>query len=250
MSKFTFFTILFSLTVIVIVGQLVLRDALFPEEYQTDIVSQGELPAAETKSPETDFKDVSPYISDEEIPVLTDEDFASDVVVDQPDESLFSSISESSSSAPAVPASQNILDIRLLQQVGFSQISNKIFLGKVFDLFDISKQILASLASFEVKEKGRVVGTFIELELPDEISAQELYKLIQNKSKVYIDLAVNETNQYGDRSFYINHRKKVDEAFLVLRMKNRLYTFAYLKDFHPRVKTLISFLYTAILDRR
>lgn len=238
MSRFTFFTILFSLIVIVIVGQLVLRDALFPQEYQTDVVSTtvGSGDGSDIIVDEGETKEIVPYISDESLP----EEF----IIDEPPEPI------PISTPTSVVKAQNILDMRLLQQVGFAEVGQKIFLGKIFDLFDISRQSFSSVVSYEMKEKAGVIGVATEIEMKDEISAQELYKLIQNKSKVYIDLLVNETNQFGDRSFYINHRKKVDEAFLAVRMKNRIYAFAYLKDYHPRIKTLINLLYAAILDRQ
>lgn len=242
MSKFTFFTILFSLVIMVIVGQLVLRDALFPQEFETNLMQEGS-------------GDVSPYVSEAESEMI-------DPGVDELDELDIPVLEESSRVEEITPLAEpvfepkpivqtgNVLTQLLLQRVGFSEISNKIFLGKVFDLFDVISQNIASVVSFEFKEGGVTAGVATELELLDEISAQEFYRLLQNKTKVYVDLWINETNQYGDRSFYVNHRKKPDEAFIIVRMKNRIYAFAYLKDYHPRIKTLITFLYTAILDRQ
>ena len=52
-----------------------------------------------------------------------------------------------------------------------------------------------------VAETEGAVGVLTEVVFPDEISTQEFYQLLQNKTKVYVDLSINETNSYGDRSF-------------------------------------------------
>lgn len=242
MSKFTFFTILFSLTIIVIVGQLVLRDALFPKEYQTEVLQEAS----------TETVDISTYESEDGIPILSKEEPTDviDIEFDIPPLPHEEPLEEPPEIFGKNPITQSaFLNKNLLQRVGFSEITVKAFRGKIFDLFDISKQRFSSVLSFEVKENNSIIATVTEIEMPDEISAQELYRLIQNKSKVYIDLFVNETNTYGDRSFYVNHQRKPDEAFLIVRMRNYLYTLAYFRDYHSRIKTLISFLYTAILDR-
>lgn len=253
MSKFTFFTILFSLTVIVIVSYLVLSDAIFPQEYKTALLPGGQQivrtyndeAVPEEESIEESGKEAASVpekvISGEEIPVFnTAPGFGSEL---EPEP-------EPLQQTPPGFITGTFLKPSLLQQVGFLDISPKLFSGKVFDLFDIRQKTTLSIAVFEAKEEGNGVAVFTELQMPDEISAQELYTLIQNKSKVYVDLTVNETNQYGDRSFYLNHLRKQDEAFLVIRMRNSLYTIAYLKEYHPRIKILIGLLYAGILDQR
>lgn len=223
MSKFTFFTILFALIIIIFVGQMVLKNAIFPEQYQTAVL-QDEDEEDEDKKEDEEKAEESPEISE---------------VPKEPE------VSKEVEKEPSLQGS-SLLNTSMLKQVGFQDITESDFSGRIFDLFDIQNPNILLAAVFTAD--NILIAT--ELKMSDEISAQELYKSIQNKTKVYIDLFINETNSYGDRAFYINHRKKQNEVFLVVRMKNYLYTFAYDKSAHPRIKTLISFLYTDILDQQ
>lgn len=221
MSKFTFFTILFSLIVIVIVGQLVLKDAIFPQEYKTQVITE------EIKTEAIQPEEVKSEEVQQEEPAPAKATAGEPLSVEEPRESEFQTI---------------------LEQSGFVDIKEAPFSGKLFELFDFGTYQPDSTTVFQMNDLNSLIGIAAEIQLQDEITAQELYTLLQNKTKVYTELSINETNSYGDRSFYINHKKKPDEAFLIVRMKNVLYGLAYVKSYHPRIKTLISLLYTAILD--
>ncbi len=95
---------------------------------------------------------------------------------------------------------------------------------------------------YQVFSNDSPLVSITEIALKDEIRALQLYILLQNKTKTYIDLTLNETNAYGDRSFYVNHAKKPDEAFLTVKIGKNLYSFAYVKVYHPQVKKLIEIL--------
>lgn len=131
----------------------------------------------------------------------------------------------------------------LISQAGFTGVlTEKHFDGKVFQLLDITKTPVSSIGYFEETVNGAPVTSVTEIILPDEIRALQMYVLLQNKTKTYIDLSLNETNAYGDRSFYINHAKKPDEAFLTVKIGKTIYCFAYVKSYHPQIKQLISLL--------
>ena len=148
--------------------------------------------------------------------------------------------------SPQTQAPPVILTPALFNQAGFTTEAKEVhFNGKVFQLLDITKIAVSGITMFELSDgadSSKVVLSFTEIDLPDEIRALQLYMLLQNKTKPYIDLSLNETNAYGDRSFYVNHSKKPDEAFLVVKMNKMIYAFAYVKAYHPQIKKIIQLL--------
>lgn len=232
MNKFTIFTIILAISVITVTSDLVVRDYLRGEGLNSVLTLN---------------KEVSPVIaSDDE--VVTDAESqesppAKEIAREEP--------TEVSTSTPAIPSQP--VEIRtppqptITQQViaagGFTgTLTEKHFDGRLYQLLDLSKFAVESVALYELQENGLPAASITEIALKDEIRALQLYSLLQNKTKTYIDLSLNETNAYGDRSFYINHAKKKDEAFLTVKIGSRIYGFAYVKFFHPEIKKLISIL--------
>jgi len=141
------------------------------------------------------------------------------------------------------PPEPSILTKELILSSALGEdVSDKHFDGKVFQLLDITSTPVADVNSYEMSVEKIPVASITEITLADEIRAMQLYLLLQNKTKPFIDLSLNETNTYGARSFYINHAKKTDEAFLTVQIGKRLYNFAYLKIYHNEVKNLLASL--------
>lgn len=116
------------------------------------------------------------------------------------------------------------------------------FSGKVFQLLDISEVSLESAIQGNLKNGEALEGVIYELEALDEVMAAEIYQLIKQKTIIYNEISVNETNKYGDGSFYINHVQKPNEVFLTIRIKNKIYAFAYSRPSHESIVKLISLL--------
>lgn len=116
------------------------------------------------------------------------------------------------------------------------------FSGKVFQLLDISEVSLESATQGNLKNGEALEGVIYELKALDEVMAAEVYQLIKQKTIEYNEISVNETNKYGDGSFYINHVQKPNEVFLTIRIKNKIYAFAYSRPSHENIVKLISLL--------
>lgn len=214
MGKFTIFTVILSISVIVIAADLGVRK--YTAADVTGAAAQEEISAV-IEEPQTEQPDAP--ASAEQEPVMPDVLFIEPV----PPQALFSSI----------------LTADLISRAGFSdQAVERHFSGKVFELLDITQIPIVGAVLYEQPN----AASMTEIALQDEIRALSMYILLQNKTKPYIDMSLNETNAYGDRSFYINHAKKPDEAFLIVNMGNKIYSFAYVKQYHQQVKELINLL--------
>lgn len=223
MDKFTIFTIILAVSVITITADLAARD-YFAKQSKSSVISAPEdMEETKTEKPAT-IKDFEPEdmlpIKEVEESIVSEEHFDSSPL-------FVSAITE-----------------RTMKQAGFSGVlKEEQFNGKVFQLLDITKIPVTAINFYKILEDASSVASVAEIALPDEIRALQMYVLLQNKTKTYIDLSLNETNAYGDRSFYINHSKKPDEAFLAVKIGKTIYAFAYVKTYHPQIKKLLQLLY-------
>ncbi len=73
-------------------------------------------------------------------------------------------------------------------------------------------------------------------------NVRDVYQLLRSKSFQIPSVQVNETNDFGVSSFYFNDSRRSNTAFLVVRIGNMIYSFSYPKDYHSQIKNLIQLL--------
>jgi|GEM_PF-7012712 len=125
----------------------------------------------------------------------------------------------------------------ILAKSGFKNIVVKPrpFNGMLFDQFD-----LAMLSYLNIIEK-RVInlndGNEIEVlrayefDFSDDLGAQEIYDFLKAKIKDKLGVTINQTNQFGLSSFYINFNSTLENVFLVVKTRTNVYALSY-----PKVK--------------
>jgi hypothetical protein len=82
-------------------------------------------------------------------------------------------------------------------------------------------------------------------ENPDQID--NVYNVLKVRSAEGTQSEINETNGFGAASFYMNDARRGSVAFLTARVGSRIYGFSYPKQYHPQIQSLISIL---MLDGR
>lgn len=73
-------------------------------------------------------------------------------------------------------------------------------------------------------------------------SVSEIFEVLKMRATEGLDIEVNETGDYGDEAFYMNDSRRSEVAFLTVRMGAVLYGFSYPKDYHAQVKNLITLI--------
>ena len=68
-----------------------------------------------------------------------------------------------------------------------------------------------------------------EFNFSDSIGSQEIYDFLKAKIKDELGVTVNESNQFGLQSFYINFHEPKDQAFLVVKTRSNVYALSYPK---------------------
>lgn len=73
-------------------------------------------------------------------------------------------------------------------------------------------------------------------------SATDKYLELKNLVDINSSVEMNETNKFGDNSFYMNDRTRENVAFLTVRISNNLFAFSYPKEYHNQVVNFIQIL--------
>lgn len=81
----------------------------------------------------------------------------------------------------------------------------------------------------------------------DVSNLDAVYDVLKVRASEGLEVELNETNQYGSASFFMNDSRRESVAFLTCRIGSRIYGFSYPKQYHPQIRNLVSIL---MLDSR
>lgn len=271
MRKFTVFTVILTIIIIVVVAEIVVN------EYLPNIEGEGELtfdlPGSLdlSRSIETNVlgnDGLSNYLGAD----YEGETVSSDVpaVADIPD----------TPTVPAVPGIPDITDASTLPVTEIAPITETGDFKDFEDTNFAAPPTSVYLRDDHIKSAG-FVGAYLESEQNDgqlfkSIFIEDLYDVEVTKTlirttdqllaKVYVfkmgiaadinevynllklrasegnTTEVNETNEFGLSSFYMNDSMRTGTAFLTVRIGGLIYAFSYPKDYHSQIKNLIQLL--------
>lgn len=213
MQKLTLFSLLLSISVILIVGDIVYHDYL--SDFEAAVPTETEEEATEISlNPDTEL---------EEEPVALSEE----------SEEIVATVLESSLSG------------ELFKQAGFIQpvLKDTLFSGLVFQFISFADQSEATVYQWNVFDGEQYIGSVYELKYPTETGSFQGYLALRERAMSLSDLGtVNEVNNYGDASFYFNHKTKVKTVHLVVRTGNDIFGFEYAQTYHEKLKNVFDSL--------
>jgi len=137
--------------------------------------------------------------------------------------------------------SNSLIAIKDLREAGFFDpyISPVSPIKKIFGVLDVSSQSNAKLIQSQIMEDNSSVAILQEFQFKSSIDANEFYNLVKSKGTEASYFDVNETNGYGEQSFYLNHLVNKDQVFIVTRRQNRVLALTYVRSLHSKFKTLL-----------
>jgi hypothetical protein len=204
MQKLTLFSVLLSISVILIVGDIVVHDYLAT-------------PPPVEGTPENPVEELNP---DEE------------ASVDLADEAL-----------PIVL--ESTLSSGLFTQAGFLNpvLKDTLFSGLVFQFISFADQETATVYQWNVFDGEQFIGSIYEIKYPTETGSFQGYLALRERAMSLTDLgSVNEVNNYGDASFYFNHKTKMKTVHVILRTGSDVYGFEYAQTYHENMKNVFDSL--------
>lgn len=256
MQKITVFTIFFSVLVVVLVAEFLTNNDL--QSGWSSVIPPSSLVQEDDLSGDSNVDDTT---ADNDGGASADRitQTAPGVSVDAQN-SVSTSTSTSLDSPPssaAVPKSEvsafldmtgykieKITETQLVQ-MGFEgmRLERVSAEGLLFQLLDLSDTVNLSKVRFHLTDGKNVYGVISEFLLADTTRAKTFYQNLRQKSSLYApDVKLNETNSFGESSFYLNDSKRLGTAFLTVLSGNRVFSFSYPKASHEFFKKFIQFL--------
>lgn len=115
--------------------------------------------------------------------------------------------------------------------------------GKLFGKIPFADMTLVPTHQAHLAKNGVArIASFYEFNPGSELSAKEFFDLVKQKCGAEVGVILNETNSYGDASFYINYFEFPDKVFLVFRKGTRIFAFNYGKELHGSITKLAGLL--------
>ena len=218
MQKFTVFSIILSLVVV-----LAITDVLFHNYFGSPVQTVPE--TLMTEEPEADTPLTLPA-GPESVPVQLQEDISAE------------------SDAGSIPSS---LSAKLFESAGLElpTLKSAPFSGLVFQFLNFSDSSEATVYQWNLFSGAAFVGTIYEIKYPTDTGGFQGYLNLRDEAKSLTDLgSVNEVNNYGDASFYFNHKTKVKTVHMMVRVGSSLYGFEYSQPYHEKLKNVFDSLKT------
>lgn len=234
MNKLTIAFIVITIVVVLVIGTLLGIRYFSPNQNESDNQIKGLISAEQiteetsAESPETPIEEKE----EEEPPVADYPAIVSPFDYPEPE--------EETATEPIYPK----IDITKVVDAGFkiADLLSEKFNGTIFKNIDISEYNDDNHKQFIITESEEYAGTITELIFPNPEIALEVYDSIKTKIADIGEFTINETNQYGDNSFFANHNEEKNSVFLVVKIKDRLYTLYYPAKNHNKMKNLINLL--------
>lgn len=142
-------------------------------------------------------------------------------------------------------ASEAKINFSFINQVGFQNVTLQMvpFNGILMEKIDMRDFLSVPVVKQNLLEDNKsVVAEFNEFHAGSSILANEIYLLVKEKANSAIDTGINENNDFGEKSFYINYSDKKNSAFLVVKISESVYALRYEKALHSYIKTLLQLL--------
>jgi len=239
MQKFTIFTIIVSTLIIAIVAELVIQD------YLQKLNNTGTLQANVFGS-----SYIAPYESEQQGPGQTESSEAiielnkrlQEIASANPQPTLPSAETGAEQTEVYTPFSRVQTLLPALQIPGLSLVP-AVYDQRLFQLIDTTPLRIQNANYAVLEVENGTIGSVYEFVFRTTVDAENAFDEIRILSNSFPNIDTNQTNQFGDRSYYINHLVKVGEVFLVVRKDNIVSAFAYKKDYHETFKTFFGVLY-------
>lgn len=227
MSKFTLFTLFLSAVIVVIVAELLVDDYIKnpAKNLQANVLNT----QVQNSAPGTVNNNVAPNVTPapQTLPVSPNS------IVNPPADS---------SIVPAVDGASPKITFALVSASGFQDVTlqRSIFNGLLFEMVDIQDSLSTPVIQQHLlKNNTSRIATFYEFPFGNKGLSGEFYLLLKQKVMANINLVVNETNGFGEGSFYVNSVEHPEWVFLVVKKGNNVYALTYLKEYHPLVMQLL-----------
>ena len=116
------------------------------------------------------------------------------------------------------------------------------FDGRLFKTILIDDLTDVAIEKTVIRSETALLAKVYVFKVGLNANVNEVYELLKLRASQGLDIKINETNEYGLASFYINDPTRSDTAFLTVRISGLIYSFSYPKPYHSQIKNLIKLI--------
>lgn len=106
-----------------------------------------------------------------------------------------------------------------------------------------------SVITATFSQDGEIIAKLYEFQPETEITTAKIFSTLFAKLRNNIpetqaeDISLNQTNTFGDHSFYFNNKQYDEMVFLVVKSSDKILGFEYKKIDHEKMKPVIEFYF-------
>jgi len=264
MQKFTIFSVILSVIVVVVVLQIVADDYLgnenlanpldskeltyvLPENLQANVLGKtiSTTVAEEASSFETpELTDSKIIYSSDTTSETVNTDSKTESAINDADLLQMETTGSDFEDLGFVSSTPNVyIREEQVKSAGFanSGIKEEEYNGYYFKTIYVDNIPGLTVKRYAIEDSVRLYAKIYVL-TGENLKMSDLYKSLQARCSNGLNSEINSTNQYGLASFYMNDTSRADVAFLTVRFTGVIYGFSYPKEYHVQVKNLIKLI--------
>lgn len=114
--------------------------------------------------------------------------------------------------------------------------------GLLFKTIQVDDIYDTKVSKYVIRTEDTLMAKVYVFEVGIDNTITEVYEVLKARASNSLDAAINETNEYGAASFYMNDLRRSGSVFLTARIGAFIYAFSYPKEYHSQVKNLIQLI--------
>jgi len=131
-----------------------------------------------------------------------------------------------------------------IKSAGFvgGYLEKETFDGLLFKTVPIDNLLDVTIEKTVIRSETALLAKVYIFKVGLNANANEVYELLKLRASQGLGIVINETNEYGVASFYMNDPARPNTAFLTVRISGLIYSFSYPKPYHSQIKNLIKLI--------
>jgi len=155
---------------------------------------------------------------------------------------IYSDIEDFSTTETATIPTNVYLNSDYVSKSGFvdASLETETFDGFLYKTVNVGNLYGVKSEKYSIKNASTSFAKIYVVIADDPANIDEIYRVIKTRAAEGLEIEINETNDYGMASFFMNDLRRPNVAFLTVKINSLVYGFSYPKQYHPQIKALVS----------
>lgn len=129
--------------------------------------------------------------------------------------------------------SAGFADSRVVEELHDGLLFKSVYID---DLHDVEVQ------KWAVQNENQLFAKVYVFSFGPDSGMDSVYEILKVRTSQGLNAEVNETDDFGDGSFYMNDTRRQNTAFLTAKIGPLIYSFSYPKEYHQQIDNLVTLL--------